>query len=137
MVAGSTLRQRMLQFEATESNHSPADASKMAKLSASWNTIPGTRHEAAAWVEHVGIMTRMLLGDACPMNLHFDGLRDSLRKPHLFANWTDSEWKAFMWSLHMAYRAFMIDTVNKYSRERLGQSRIGYVWVWRSSGVHV
>lgn len=110
MSAGSTLRQRMLQFEATETNHSPADASEMAKLAASWNTIPGTRYEAAAWVEHVGIMTRMLLGDACPLNQHFDALRDSLRKPHLFATWTDSEWRAFMWSLHMAYRAFMLDT---------------------------
>jgi hypothetical protein len=100
----------MLQFEATENNHSPADSSEMAKLAASWNTIPGTRHEAAAWVEHVGIMTRMILGDACPMNQHFDCLRDSLRKPHLFASWSDGEWKAFMWSLHMAYRAFMLDT---------------------------
>jgi hypothetical protein len=98
----------MLQYEATENNHSPADSSEMAKLAASWNTIPGTRHEAAAWVEHVGIMTRMILGDACPMNQHFDWLRDSLRKPHLFANWSD--WKAFMWSLHMAYQAFMLDT---------------------------
>jgi hypothetical protein len=70
----------------------------------------GARHEAAAWVEHVGIMTRMLLGDACPLNQHFDALRDSLRKPHLFATWTDNEWRAFMWSLHMAYWAFMLDT---------------------------
>jgi hypothetical protein len=83
MVASSTLQQQMLQFESTESNHLPADASEMAKLSASWNTIPGTRHEAAAWVEHVGIMTRMLLGDACPMNLHFDGLQDSFAKTPL------------------------------------------------------
>jgi hypothetical protein len=110
MAAGSSLRQRMLQFEMTESNHSPADASEMAKLSASWNTIPGTRYETAAWVEHIGIMTRMLLGDACPMNQHFDAVRDSLRKPHLFGTWTDGEWRAFIWSLHMAYRAFMIDT---------------------------
>jgi hypothetical protein len=43
MMARSTLRQCMLQFEATESNHSLADASEMAKLVASWNTIPGTR----------------------------------------------------------------------------------------------
>jgi hypothetical protein len=91
MVAGSTLRQHMLQFESMESNHSPADVSKMAKLSDLRNTVLGTRHEVAAWVEHVGIMTRMLLGDACPLNLHFDGLWDSLRKSHLFANWTDSE----------------------------------------------
>jgi hypothetical protein len=109
MASGISLRQRMLHFESTEGNHLPADAREMATLSATGGTVPGTRAETQAWLDHVGIMTKMLMGDACPVNRGLDVIRVCLRKPHLFAGWTETEWKAFVWACHMAYRAFMYD----------------------------
>jgi hypothetical protein len=110
MASGVSLRQRMLQLESTESNHLPADASEMAKLSATGGAIPGTRAEAQAWFDHAGIMTKMIMGDACPLNRPLDGIRACLRKPHMFVGWTDTEWRALVWSSHVAFRAFMVDT---------------------------
>jgi hypothetical protein len=110
MTSGVSVRQRMLHFESTEGNHLPADALEMARLSATGGTIPASRAEAQAWLDHAGIMTKMIMGDACPMNQYMDAIRSCLRKPHLFVGWSDSEWKAFVWSSHMAYRAFMCDT---------------------------
>jgi hypothetical protein len=103
------LRQTMIQFEATEGNHGPADAANMAKLAATWNTIPGTRQETYAWVEHVWAMTVMMFGEACPANTPLAQLRGSLRRQVNFIGWTEAHWKAFVWSLHVAYRAFMRD----------------------------
>jgi hypothetical protein len=103
------MRQRMLHFESTESNHLPTDASEMATLSTTGTSIPGTRAETQAWIDHVGIMTRMIMGDACPLNRALDVIRACLRKPHLFAGWSETEWKAFVWAGHVAYRAFMSD----------------------------
>jgi hypothetical protein len=70
-----TLRQTIIQFESTEDNHGPAEASAMAKLAATWNSVPGTRHEALAWVEHVWMMTLMMFGDACEANQYLKRLR--------------------------------------------------------------
>jgi hypothetical protein len=67
MVSGISLRQRMLHFKNTESNHLTAEASEMANLSATGDAIPGIRAEMQAWMDHVGITTKMLMGDACPM----------------------------------------------------------------------
>jgi hypothetical protein len=110
MANGVSVRQRMLHFESTEGNHMPSDALEMANLSATGSTIPGSRAEAQAWLDHAGIMTKMIMGDACPLNRYLDVIRSCLRKPHLFVGWADLEWKAFVWSGHMAYRAFMCDT---------------------------
>jgi hypothetical protein len=110
MANGVSVRQRMLHFESTEGNHMPADALEMARLSATGNTIPGSRAEAQAWLDHAGIMTKMIMGDACPLNRYLDTIRSCLRKPHLFVGWSDTEWRAFVWAGHMAYRAFMNDT---------------------------
>jgi hypothetical protein len=109
LAAGSVVRQKMLQFEATEGNHGPAEASEMAKLSVPWNSVPGSRQEAEAWVEHITVMTEMILGDSCPINQYLARLRFNIRRQHLFLGWNETEWKAFIWSLHVAYRAFMSD----------------------------
>jgi hypothetical protein len=85
MTNGVSVRQRMLHFESTKGNHLPADALEMAKLSATGGTIPGSRAEAQAWLDHTGIMTKMIMGDACPLNQYLDVIRSCLRKPHLFA----------------------------------------------------
>jgi hypothetical protein len=100
----------MLHFESMEGNHMPADALEMAKLSDTGSTIPGSRAEAQAWLDHAGIMTKMIMGDACPLNRYLDTIWSCLRKPHLFVGWSEAEWRAFVWSGHMAYRAFMCDT---------------------------
>jgi hypothetical protein len=110
MASGVSIRQRMLQFESTESNHMPADASEMAKLSTTGAAIPGTRAETQAWFDHAGIITKMIMGDACPVNRPLDTIRTCLRKPHMFVGWTDTEWKVLIWSSHVAFRAFMTDT---------------------------
>jgi hypothetical protein len=110
MANGVATRQRMLHFESTEGNHMPANALEMAKLSATGSTIPGSRAEAQAWLDHAGIMTKMIMGDACPLNRYLDTIRSCLRKPHLFVGWSEAEWRAFVWSGHMAYCAFMCDT---------------------------
>jgi hypothetical protein len=62
-----------------------------------------------AWLDHTGIMTKMMMGDACPLNRGLDMLRVCLRKPYLFAGWSEAEWKALVWMSHMAYQAFMHD----------------------------
>jgi hypothetical protein len=108
MASGVSLRQRML--ESTETNHLPADASEMAKLSATGGTIPGTHAEAQAWLDHAGIMTKMLMGDACPINQPLDMVRACLRRPHMFAGRTDTEWKVLIWASHVAFCTFMVDT---------------------------
>jgi hypothetical protein len=109
MASGVLLRQRMLHFESTETNHLPADASEMAKLLVTGGTIPGTCAEAQAWLDHAGIMTKMLMGDACPKNQPLDMVQACLRRPHMFVGWTDTEWKALIWASHMAFWAFMVD----------------------------
>jgi hypothetical protein len=63
MASGISLRQQMLHFESTENNHMPADACAMASLSATGDTIPGTQAETQAWLDHAGIMTKMMMGD--------------------------------------------------------------------------
>jgi hypothetical protein len=107
IASGISLRQRMLHFESTEGNHLPADACEMANLSTTGDTIPGTCAETQAWMDHVGIMTKMLMGDACPLDRGLDEIRVCLQKPHLFARWLEADWKAFVWASHMAYQAFM------------------------------
>jgi hypothetical protein len=109
MAAGASMRQRMLHFETTESNHLPTDALEMATLSTTGTSILGTCAETQAWIDHVGIMTRMIMGDACPLNRALDAIRACLQKPHLFPGWSETEWKAFVWASHVAYRAFMCD----------------------------
>jgi hypothetical protein len=109
MSDAAALRQTMVQFESTEHNHGPIEAAAMAKLTATWNTVPGTRQEAHAWVEHVGAMTIMMFGATCPANPPLAQLRTNLLRPGIFVGWTESNWKAFIWALHVAYRAFMQD----------------------------
>jgi hypothetical protein len=110
MANGVATRQQMLHFESMEGDHMPTDALEMAKLSATGSTIPGSRAEAQAWLDHAGIMTKMIMGDACLLNWYLDTIRSCLWKPHLFVGWSEAEWRAFVWSGHMAYRAFMCDT---------------------------
>jgi hypothetical protein len=76
---------------------------------ATGDTIPGTQAETQAWLDHTGNMTKMMMGDACPLNCGLDMIRVCLRKPHLFAGWSEAEWKALVWMSHTAYRAFMHD----------------------------
>jgi hypothetical protein len=111
MATGMSVRQRMLHFESAESNHLPMDTLEMANLSTTGTSIPGTRAETQAWIDHVGIMTKMIMGDACPLNRALDSIRACLRKPHLFSGWSEMEWRSFVWASHVAYRAFMCDTV--------------------------
>jgi hypothetical protein len=110
MANGVLVHQHMLHFESTVGNHMPADALEMAKLSATGNTILGSRAEAQVWLDHVGIMTKMIMGDACLLNRYLDTIWSCLRKPHLFVGWSDTKWQAFVWAGHMAYRTFMCDT---------------------------
>jgi hypothetical protein len=103
MVSRISLRQRMLHFENMESNHLPTDASEMADLSTTGDAIPGTCAKTQAWMDHVGIMRKMLMGDACPLNRCLDAVRSRLQKPHWFASWLEAEWKSLVWASHMAY----------------------------------
>jgi hypothetical protein len=59
----------------------------------------------------VGSMTKMIMGDACPLNCALDSIRACLRKLHLFSRWSEMEWRSFVWASHVAYRAFMCDTM--------------------------
>ncbi|TAG96426.1 MAG: hypothetical protein EAZ17_10055, partial [Sphingobacteriales bacterium] len=47
------LLQPMLQYELAESNHGPAEALEMAKLSSAWGSFPGGQPETLLWVDHI------------------------------------------------------------------------------------
>jgi hypothetical protein len=109
MMAGNAIRQRMLQFEATKGNHSPVEAAEMAKLSVLWSSMPGNRHETVEWVEHVSLMTEMIVGEACPVNPYLNRILFNLGRPQLFVGWMEGDWKALIWSLHVAHQTFMAE----------------------------
>jgi hypothetical protein len=52
-------------------------------------------------------MTKMILGDACEANQYLNSLRENLRETGQFGHWKPVHWKAFIWTLHVAYRVFM------------------------------
>jgi hypothetical protein len=59
-------------------------------------------------------------------------LRYTLRLAHPSCTGVYGEWGRVAWLNDNNQRVESLIQLNKYSRERLGQSRIGYVWVWRS-----
>jgi hypothetical protein len=57
---------------------------RMFKLAAMWNTIPGSQQETLSWVEHVAMMTKMIPGDACPINEYLLQLHLQLKHALMF-----------------------------------------------------
>jgi hypothetical protein len=100
------MQQTIMNYKESSSNYGPIETVAMAKVAATWNTVPSSWNKAFAWVEHVWAVTAMVFGNACPLNQYLAQLHYFLPCTGWYKCWTATEWRTFVWSLHIAYRAW-------------------------------
>jgi hypothetical protein len=106
---GMENRAEMLAYENTVGHHSPADAQRMAALSATMAQIPSNRLGVRAWVDHADIWLSVHFSASCTA---LEALRDILkylRNPAKFSQYRVANYRALIWKIHRALRSFFGD----------------------------
>jgi hypothetical protein len=106
---GGKSRAEMLAFEKTVGNHTPADAARMAALSATMAQVPSDRLGVRAWVDHAEIWLSVHFSPKCQVLGALQDILQYLRNPVKFSQYEATNFRALIWNLHCALRSFFGD----------------------------
>jgi hypothetical protein len=106
---GAMARAEMLAYENTESNHTPADAQRMAALSAMIAQIPADRLAVKRWVDHADIFLTIHLSSNLTVLVGLQRILQFLQNPNKFSHYKAANYRALIWLIHRALRSFFVD----------------------------
>jgi hypothetical protein len=112
------LRDQMLHYEESASQHGPLDRAAFASLSSVVVASPTNRDRLLRWVDHCDIQITILLGLSCPLLAPLGELSRLLLDPSNLTGFNKTDVLTLLWMLHKAIRRFFLQN-NTLAIERV------------------